>query len=318
MKHREHWLDVVKGITIILVVVGHVIGIYELDTMALPFMAIRTFIYSFHMPLFMFISGILFSSSLSKDYRTTAISKLLTYGIPYIVFSAVYWLMKVIGSAVVNNTVAFKDLILIPVFPLSFMWYLYALLFMTELSLLIGRKNKTTILVVSIVCRIVWEILFSIDGFARSWVNDLIITDFIKNYIWFGLGLEFANTILSALSQFRNSARWCTSICLLGILIIVSPSEFVGLPFLRFIWGGVGITATISLGLIINKNSFLEYLGRNTMPIYLIHGTVISVLKIITTKLKISGGVHSASLRNSNWDCRAIADLYCLQEYTFS
>lgn len=91
---RLHWLDVVKGIAIILVVMGHVTSNYINDNnieIAGSFRILHSFIYSFHMPLFMFISGYLFSSSLMKDYKTTALSKLIAYGIPYVVFSVVYW-----------------------------------------------------------------------------------------------------------------------------------------------------------------------------------------------------------------------------------
>lgn len=280
-------MDVVKGIAIILVVMGHVGSIYGGDSSSRSFHILHDFIYSFHMPLFMFISGYLFSSSLMRDYKITALSKLIAYGIPYVVFSILYWVMKTLGGAFVNNAVSFKDLFLIPVFPLSFMWYLYALLIITEMSLVIGRRSKRTVLMVALVCRVIWEILTNISGFTDSRVNDLILTDFIKNYIWFALGFVYAGRIVDVLSRLKSPVKFGFSLIGIAVLIVVSTVGLTKTPFVRILWGLIGICITLCIGLQINKNSFLEYMGRNSMQIYLMHGIVISVLKIITTRFHV-------------------------------
>lgn len=54
MKERILWIDELKGFTIFLVIIGHI-----LISRFLPqFQLFHTVIYSFHMPLFMFLSGI--------------------------------------------------------------------------------------------------------------------------------------------------------------------------------------------------------------------------------------------------------------------
>jgi fucose 4-O-acetylase-like acetyltransferase len=63
-KKRLEWIDVLKGITIYLVIIGHVIqygnGKTYLDTESFWDNYIFQFIYSFHMPLFIFLSGFCF------------------------------------------------------------------------------------------------------------------------------------------------------------------------------------------------------------------------------------------------------------------
>ncbi|MCD4694754.1 MAG: acyltransferase family protein, partial [Bacteroidales bacterium] len=49
-KQRFEWIDIAKGIGILLVVYGH----------CQPPPLIEKFVYAFHMPLFFFISGFLF------------------------------------------------------------------------------------------------------------------------------------------------------------------------------------------------------------------------------------------------------------------
>jgi len=68
MKERLVYIDQMKGIAILLVVMGHLIG-YNTDCDAA-----FGFIYSFHMPLFFMISGYL-------GYKTTNIDSFKTYGI---------------------------------------------------------------------------------------------------------------------------------------------------------------------------------------------------------------------------------------------
>lgn len=258
-KKRQHWLDVVKGIAIILVVMGHVGSTYGGDSASHSFNVFHKLIYSFHMPLFMFVSGYLFTSSMKKNYRATALSKLATYGIPYVFFSITYWAMKTLGSAFVNNAVSFKDLFKIP---LSFMWYLYALLIMIELSLLIGRKNNRTVLVVAVICRIIWETLTIIQGFADSWVNNLIVTDFIKNYIWFALGFTSADKLASRLQKTGNPVKLTVSVFGLTILMVVAAIGQTKVPFVRILWGLIGIVTIFCIGLLISKKHFFGIYGQ--------------------------------------------------------
>ncbi|WP_421672468.1 acyltransferase family protein [Raoultella terrigena] len=66
---RFDWVDTLKGIGIILVVAGHIFGSY-----------ISGFIYLFHMPLFFFLAGYLYSPKPLKQYLKNKSSNLL---IPY-------------------------------------------------------------------------------------------------------------------------------------------------------------------------------------------------------------------------------------------
>lgn len=77
MAKRIEWLDSLKGLAIILVVWGH---------LNIPLEA-ETIIYSFHMPLFFFISGYLFKNNNRslKEYVQRKVNSLL---IPYFCFAA--------------------------------------------------------------------------------------------------------------------------------------------------------------------------------------------------------------------------------------
>ena len=92
MKERNTTLDLAKGILIILVVLGHAIqysgnGNWEDSQLFFDDIVFRA-IYSFHMPLFYFASGLFFKTNLKI---TTYLKKLTKQIIlPYIIFSIIF------------------------------------------------------------------------------------------------------------------------------------------------------------------------------------------------------------------------------------
>lgn len=85
-KERIQWLDIAKGIAIILMIFGHVKGIN-------PYL--RMFIFSFHMPLFMIINGYLIKNYNPKETLKKSAHSLV---IPYAVVCLLQVIVKTILS----------------------------------------------------------------------------------------------------------------------------------------------------------------------------------------------------------------------------
>lgn len=99
MQKRYMYLDYLKGIAIILVVWGHVIQkSYGLHTGQLYFdNSIYKFIYTFHMPLFMAISGYLFySSALRYSIREVLKRKIEGLLVPLFIWNTIYYLISIL------------------------------------------------------------------------------------------------------------------------------------------------------------------------------------------------------------------------------
>lgn len=80
---RDELMDNLKGVLIILVVFSHFLVLYvDAGVASLPVQVLYYFIYSFHMPLFVFVSGY-FSKNLDQA-RNTAFARLF---IPYLFFN---------------------------------------------------------------------------------------------------------------------------------------------------------------------------------------------------------------------------------------
>lgn len=82
VKQRDYYIDNIKGVFIFLVVFGHLLDFLEQSEIAFA-TSVRTFIYFFHMPGFIFMSGYLAKSFSGKRFKG---EKLLGYAWLYLLF----------------------------------------------------------------------------------------------------------------------------------------------------------------------------------------------------------------------------------------
>lgn len=133
-KGREVWLDGLKGFGILLVILGHVLSGY-LDAWTFPeaffsFYPVRTWIYSFHMPLFFLISGYTFTlaywrdGKLRRDRFFRQLGNLLWV---YVLFVLLQWCVKQAVPDMVNEAYDLEDLRRMFLEPLGNFWYIYVL-----------------------------------------------------------------------------------------------------------------------------------------------------------------------------------------------
>lgn len=78
------WVNIAKGIAIFLVVYGHVIdGLADSGYTFASYEVQHGIIYSFHMPLFFFLSGLFFDNMLKRELLTVIKSRALSLLYPY-------------------------------------------------------------------------------------------------------------------------------------------------------------------------------------------------------------------------------------------
>jgi len=135
-KQRELWVDNVKVIACILVVLGHFFQSMTKSNV-LPsndlYQWFNQTIYYFHVPLFFICSGYLYQKlSVVNDVHSwgrNVLKKLLVLGIPYFTFSLATWVLKTLFSSSVNSEIGgLGDTLFLH--PTSPYWYLYALFFL--------------------------------------------------------------------------------------------------------------------------------------------------------------------------------------------
>lgn len=141
IKERDYWLDNVKGILIILVVVAHCIGTIFYNSLVIR--QIYYFINLFHMPAFIMISGYFAKRKIDEKDYAGVFKRLL---IPYVL----YYCVGIIIQGFTGDTMTFNLLE-----PTYGMWYILVLgIFMLITPALIDKfgKHMMWISVVIMIC----------------------------------------------------------------------------------------------------------------------------------------------------------------------
>ena len=99
MKERNIKIDILKGIAIILMIVGHILQ-YSIDGIVDCFNnELFIFIYSFHMPLFALISGYLFYKSKDKPLKELFLGKARSLLYPILIITIIeFYLWRILGA----------------------------------------------------------------------------------------------------------------------------------------------------------------------------------------------------------------------------
>ncbi|MGL4314447.1 MAG: acyltransferase family protein, partial [Sphingomonas sp.] len=129
---RDLTADVIRGIAIILVVFGHANrGMIEAAGQAAPpaLRQIDFVIYTTHMPAFFLLAGYFAGLALARHRRRDyAASRGWAVIYPYLLWSLIFWTIKVFGIGYVHHGLGLGDAARILFDPISIYWFLYALL----------------------------------------------------------------------------------------------------------------------------------------------------------------------------------------------
>ena len=285
---RDKLADCLKGYACLLVAFGHVIlGIRNGGNVKIPFFneELELFIWSFHVELFMFLSGYVYQLTggcNGKRSRPGFVKhKLLNLGVPYFAFSAVY---IVINSLIpgVNNSNELSDILFLWKDPVAQYWFLYTLfvlfLLWTVLSLFLKNWQITALLV----------ILYYVCNFA-----DIRIPFLDK-----GLGYAFSfglGTCLNSLAadKWKKSAKIIMIAVHISVVSVFIYTGFTNKKFFDDAEEFLGIAASIAFISLIIKWTAAEkallFINKYSFPIYLLHTIFTSGTRIILLRL----GIHN-------------------------
>jgi len=306
VRKRLDYLDVAKGIAIFLVVMGH--AALAFDT---PYW--RRAIYSFHMPLFFLVSGVVIGRA--KDGWGPFLKKnVLTLLVPYLIWSLVFLPFKFESLTwVLYGSWAALDRIGTN----TALWFLPAL-FCARVML-----EGTMRLVEKVgIPRLFAVLLAAVAAFAVGWSlpRPAIGYPLGLNSGFIALGFlllgSSARDLLSAVNRLGRFAL--TALVLISLALFVygtalRPGEqtLVGMFSFQygnlfwFFWNSLsGCLATLALSSILAKipetegvlgkvRHFTVWLGRNTIGVYLLHLPIVRFL--------IAPKLHALGLDRLSW-----------------
>lgn len=284
-------IDSARGIGIILVVFGHAwrgaFGAGLLPDTAL-FAAIDRGIYAFHMPLFFFLSGLLFLDTLAK-YRAGVLLKGRVTRLlwPMALWTWLFFGLKLMGGASVNAPVSLADMPVIPLPPYEHLWFLWALFLCQSLVI---------VLYAALLHRLPRQALeYGAGGIALGMaisasyvaVLSLIWGPMVAHLPYFLLGIGFGRIhmersagYVSALGAVAFGTLMYTVVA--GIAPAAGTFSSLALLICFWIaWSGV------DRGGRARALSALRYLGNASMVIYLTHTVFSAALRIVLVKVGV-------------------------------
>lgn len=285
---REKWVDDVKVIACILVVLGH---FFQSMTKAniLPenslYRWFNTTIYCFHVPLFFICSGYLYQrysniNSVDSWYKNVR-KKALVLGVPYTIFTSITWILKTLFSSNINNQIGdFGDILFLH--PIAPYWYLYALFF---IFIITSTFSSVRMVVAELFVALVAKLLV----LTREYDIYAISTVF-SNEIWFVLGMSIC------VFNMKIDKRKLLGIISGLLFMILSVAVYMMNIHNAVISFALGLLACVAIILMVASygklfGSGTAFFVRYTMPIFLMHTLFAASMRSILLEVGIKNAV---------------------------
>lgn len=277
--NRIVWIDIAKAVCIILVVIGH----YYPDIHPAWYEDMRNVIYSFHMPLFIFVSGFVYNAT-KKDitYGDFVWKKVKRLMVPYLTVSVLVITLKLFtqGQAYMENPVTALSYVKMFYRPEAgyFLWFIWALWWMFVCIPFFKTPNsRLSLLIFSVFLPMVSPYLpdeFCLKEFSR------MLQFFVAGVVAY---------------DWRQYLLWAKH-----IPVFVVALFFCLIEVLQYVWGNcsfiaayVGIAFVLKLSCCIEEKvkanntwgKFVMLLSAASYIIYLLHTTFEGFVKAIVFKL---------------------------------
>lgn len=261
--NRIEYIDIAKGLGMILVVIGHCI-----NGKTFP----GTWINSFHMPLFFILSGLCFSEKKYPTFLPFLKKRVKTLLLPCIYFSVLVTSL----STLTHSKFTFHRLIeqTLP----GALWFVFILFLAEIVYYFIQQYNKKKIytFICLFLCLLIGITLNRV-GFKLS---HSLCSTFTATF-YYGLGHILKNNIYQ-LSLYNKKILFVSlSLCLPGILVLITNQSIdlcgnnIPNPELLYIIvsisGSLGLMILSTLKFNPNIKKIILYIGKNTLVILSLH-----------------------------------------------
>lgn len=283
---RLTYFDMVKGFAIILVVLGHV------EYISHP---LRTWISSFHMPVFFIVSGMLirYKNETDRDLKTLIPRKAKGLLVPYFWFSLLYFFIDIFNVCfdLISPKVFLTDLIgSLTFYGVSVLWFLPAL-FIAEITFIFLtqklKKPYISIPLIAVLAVFSYFLQLKISGVYSAHADSILITsiiDFARVFLRGFIATIFvmiAYYLFPLINKRETFSIWELLLGIVMFIINMFLSQVNGcVDFHYIIENNVplfylcALLGSFSLILICKNCKYLEsigYLGKNSLIVMATH-----------------------------------------------
>ncbi len=277
---RDLSFDYIKGILIYLVVLGHTISWY-CDNYSQSI--VYNIIYSFHMPLFVTISGYFSLKSIKDKFYETLKKKTVRLVYPIIYWSIIFLLFSLlIENKPISLYLYYTEL--------RKVWYLICIFFLTLIFNLIWKYKYKKIMAVTILI-LSFTVLYNYMP-----IDVLIHFQIIRQMPFFLGGILLASNPLWHSRIFSKSILIISAcIFLIWILLFIKKTSNYSLVALNYLIKELIYTsATILMFYLLRKTYYIIknkqwlkwflLLGRHSLGIYVLNSIILEIIKLSMPK----------------------------------
>ena len=296
MKKQYIWINKIKLLACLLVVAGHfftsMILCNIMETNIFWEWFLKT-IYYFHVPLFFICSGYLYQNGYKitnlKEWKKNIAKKAIALGVPYILFSSITIIMKVMAADSVNNKAPnfINTLLFDPIAPY---WFLYILFFMFVFTK--NYQSKKNMIVSSIIAFVAKILIISVQQTKLYDILPYFIKGLAINEIWFVIGMNsrYLCEPDELLEKCKNWQKF-SSVFIIAMIISITIVCFnICNQIIYFIDGMLFCYSFIGLAIYFSKYKMDKielFLSKYTLSIFLMHTIFAAGVRIILIKLGI-------------------------------
>ena len=295
-------IDIAKGVGMMFIMWGHI----------MRFGITNHWVYVFHIPLFFFLSGLVFSYEKYGSFRVFLKRKFHTLLIPYFIYSVVTWVIWALYSFFTHADIESYWMPLLQTFIAQgsagylihngTLWFVTCLFVVECLYWMIGRLKIWIRLVVLGLCAVLGVFLSTYNGPVDFTLLPWNIEVALMVIIFYAAGdlLKTHLSIESINDYIKNHTFFFVVLSvLLGLFVYVvaiingkvsmghaNPGKY---PLLFYFGAFCGTAMTIIVSAILSritrKNSFIEWVGKNSFCVMAIHNPIKGVVVVVVARI---------------------------------
>jgi uncharacterized membrane protein YcfT len=282
---RVEWVDVAKGLAIVLVAIYHAnlllsqsgLGVPVWDDINAVFVTVR-------MPLFFLAAGIFAASVVQRPWRMLWASRLALLAWAFLLWTVIRFVyFSVVPMELRPFETSVTRLLAAPVWPTSGLWFLHALVvFFVASKLMWAHVPPAWQLGLAAVC--------SVAFFSYLSVRNLSYDGMARYFLFFLAGLHLRGRILSMTAEPRPAVAALALFAFGGAVVAVKVFDLAAAPGVLTLLGIVAVTASVLLARVLAATPLvrpLTFLGRNTLPIYVTHVILIAMVATVLAKVGV-------------------------------
>ena len=271
LRQRVDWVDVAKGIAMILVVLYHV-GLVLVAKHLAPheWLIVNNYVQPIRMPLFMLTSGLFAQQMIAMSWPVMLRTRVALLMYLYMLWLVIFWgVHNLLPYRIAHHGYAqFSNVIAGIYWPHSVLWYLYALSLYVIVAKAIARLPVASQLGFALAVTVADQ--YSHLPFAYN--------DLVEYFFYFMIGLHLRAAILDL---GRRSTWALTAASTAGYCALHTVRGDVHIPALKVALSIVGVVAAVLLAAQLEGSAIgrgLHYIGQRTLPIFLMFDIFIAIV----------------------------------------